>query len=85
MPTWIHGFAGNQPVTPVIETLRGLLLGLPMGTSPAQGGRLVPRHPGRLGGRLRGAVPPPHGLTAGRPARLSRSWPTSRSTPSACR
>src|SRR4029450_4198649 len=34
MPTWIHGFAGNQPVTPVIETLRGLPLGLPMGTSP---------------------------------------------------
>jgi ABC-2 type transport system permease protein len=34
MPTWIHGFAGNQPVTPVIETLRALLLGLPLGTSP---------------------------------------------------
>jgi ABC-2 type transport system permease protein len=34
MPTWIHGFADNQPVTPVIETLRGLLLGLPVGASP---------------------------------------------------
>jgi ABC-2 type transport system permease protein len=34
MPTWIHGFADNQPVTPVIETLRGLLLGTPVGTSP---------------------------------------------------
>jgi ABC-2 type transport system permease protein len=34
MPTWIHAFADNQPVTPVIETLRGLLLGLPVGTSP---------------------------------------------------
>jgi ABC-2 type transport system permease protein len=34
MPTWLHGFAANQPVTPVIETLRGLLLGLPLGTSP---------------------------------------------------
>jgi ABC-2 type transport system permease protein len=34
MPTWIHGFADNQPVTPVIETLRGLLLGLPVGSSP---------------------------------------------------
>jgi ABC-2 type transport system permease protein len=34
MPTWIHGFAANQPVTPVIEALRGLLLGLPVGTSP---------------------------------------------------
>jgi ABC-2 type transport system permease protein len=34
MPTWLHGFATYQPVTPVIETLRGLLLGLPVGTSP---------------------------------------------------
>src|SRR5215217_8263933 len=34
MPTWIHGFADSQPVTPVIETLRGLLLGLPVGASP---------------------------------------------------
>jgi ABC-2 type transport system permease protein len=33
MPSWIHGFAANQPVTPVIETLRGLLLGLPVGAS----------------------------------------------------
>jgi ABC-2 type transport system permease protein len=34
MPTWIHGFANNQPVTPVIESLRGLLLGIPVGSSP---------------------------------------------------
>jgi ABC-2 type transport system permease protein len=34
MPTWIHGFANNQPVTPVIETLRGLLLGGPADGSP---------------------------------------------------
>ena len=34
MPTWLHGFANNQPVTPVIETLRGLLLGVPLGSSP---------------------------------------------------
>jgi ABC-2 type transport system permease protein len=34
MPTWLHGFATNQPVTPVIEALRGLLLGLPVGSSP---------------------------------------------------
>lgn len=34
MPSWLHGFAGNQPVTPVIETMRGLLLGLPVGASP---------------------------------------------------
>lgn len=36
MPTWLHGFAENQPVTPVIETLRGLLLGLPVGSSPGK-------------------------------------------------
>jgi ABC-2 type transport system permease protein len=34
MPGWLHGFAENQPVTPVIETMRGLLLGLPVGSSP---------------------------------------------------
>jgi ABC-2 type transport system permease protein len=33
MPTWIHGFANNQPVTPVIETLRGLLLEGSVGSS----------------------------------------------------
>jgi ABC-2 type transport system permease protein len=36
MPTWLHGFAEHQPVTPVIETLRGLLLGTPVGSSPWQ-------------------------------------------------
>jgi ABC-2 type transport system permease protein len=36
MPAWIHGFARHQPVTPVIETLRGLLLDTPVGTSPWQ-------------------------------------------------
>jgi ABC-2 type transport system permease protein len=34
MPTWLQGFARNQPVTPVVETLRGLLLGTPLGASP---------------------------------------------------
>ncbi|MFE3544305.1 ABC transporter permease [Nocardia sp. NPDC059177] len=33
MPTWLHAFAENQPVTPVIETMRGLLMGTPIGTS----------------------------------------------------
>ncbi len=33
MPTWIHSFAENQPVTPVIEALRALLLDLPVGDS----------------------------------------------------
>ncbi|RZS44698.1 ABC-2 type transport system permease protein [Herbihabitans rhizosphaerae] len=34
MPSWIQGFAENQPITPVIESLRALLLGLPVGSHP---------------------------------------------------
>ncbi|HTW01360.1 MAG TPA: ABC transporter permease [Streptosporangiaceae bacterium] len=34
MPWWIRGFARNQPITPVADTLRGLLLGTPVGSSP---------------------------------------------------
>ena len=30
MPAWWHSFAENQPVTPVIETVRGLLTGGPV-------------------------------------------------------
>jgi ABC-2 type transport system permease protein len=33
MPSWIHGFAAHQPLTPVIESVRGLLLGMPIGNS----------------------------------------------------
>jgi ABC-2 type transport system permease protein len=36
MPSWIHGFANHQPCTPVIETLRGLLLDAPVGSAPWQ-------------------------------------------------
>ena len=34
MPAWLQGFARHQPVTPIIETLRGLLLGTPVGSRP---------------------------------------------------
>ncbi|MFF8280225.1 ABC transporter permease [Streptomyces lateritius] len=34
MPGWLHGFARHQPVTPVIESLRGLLLDQPVGAAP---------------------------------------------------
>ena len=34
MPSWLQGFAEHQPVTPVTETLRGLLLGTPVGNDP---------------------------------------------------
>lgn len=33
MPSWLHPFAENQPMTPLIETLRGLLIGTPIGTN----------------------------------------------------
>jgi ABC-2 type transport system permease protein len=36
MPSWLHGFANNQPITPVIESLRGLLLNTPVGDSPGR-------------------------------------------------
>lgn len=35
MPSWLPWFADNQPVTPVIETLRGLLMGTAIGDSAA--------------------------------------------------
>ncbi len=34
MPEWLQWFAENQPVTPIIETIRGLLMGTPLGTQP---------------------------------------------------
>jgi ABC-2 type transport system permease protein len=34
MPGWIQGFARNQPITPVAQSLRGLLLGTPVGRAP---------------------------------------------------
>ncbi|WP_448058388.1 ABC transporter permease [Cellulomonas hominis] len=35
MPGWLQGFAQYQPFTPLIETLRGLLLGTPLDRHPA--------------------------------------------------
>jgi ABC-2 type transport system permease protein len=34
MPTWIRGFARHQSATPVIGSIRGLLLSQPLGTAP---------------------------------------------------
>ncbi|WP_411977154.1 ABC transporter permease [Streptomyces solicathayae] len=34
MPSWLHGFSEHQPVTPLIESLRGLLLDQPVGSTP---------------------------------------------------
>ncbi|WP_454042983.1 ABC transporter permease [Cellulosimicrobium sp. Marseille-Q8652] len=33
MPSWLHGFAENQPFTPIIESFRGLLGGTPDATT----------------------------------------------------
>jgi ABC-2 type transport system permease protein len=34
MPEWLQWVADHQPVTPIIETIRGLLMGTPMGDAP---------------------------------------------------
>ncbi|KHK95626.1 multidrug ABC transporter permease [Microbacterium mangrovi] len=34
MPAWLQWVAENQPITPIIETIRGLLMGTPLGTEP---------------------------------------------------
>lgn len=34
MPTWLQGFSGHQPITPIIESVRGLLNGTPVGNAP---------------------------------------------------
>lgn len=36
MPIWLHGFARNQPCTPIIETIRSTLAGHPDGGSAAR-------------------------------------------------
>jgi ABC-2 type transport system permease protein len=36
MPSWLRTFAEHQPITPVTESLRGLLLGTPVGDNPWQ-------------------------------------------------
>ena len=38
MPSWLHGFASHQSATPVIEALRGLLLGTHVGNYPDASG-----------------------------------------------
>ena len=34
MPSWLQGFAQHQPITPIVDSLRGLLLGTPVSDSP---------------------------------------------------
>ena len=59
MPIWIRGFAPYQPVTPVIQSIRGLLLVSRSARSLAGPG-LVRRHTGCLYRAGRPALPAPH-------------------------
>lgn len=34
MPSWLQWIAENQPITPIIETIRGLLMGAPLNAQP---------------------------------------------------
>ncbi len=34
MPSWLRGFAASQPVTPIVERLRGLPLDRAVGSAP---------------------------------------------------
>ena len=43
MPTGLRWFAEYQPFTPIIDTVRGLLLGTPIGNSAIHRRRLVRR------------------------------------------
>jgi ABC-2 type transport system permease protein len=36
MPGWLRAFAEYQPFTPIIETIRGLLMGTPIGSSAVE-------------------------------------------------
>jgi len=36
MPTWLQWVAQNQPVTPIVETIRGLLMHVPLGDNPVR-------------------------------------------------
>ena len=71
MPAGLRWFAEYQPFTPIIETLRGLLLGTPIGDDADRRRGLVRRH--RLGRLPLGeeAVRPPAltVMTAQRPRR----------------
>ncbi len=72
MPGWLHGFARHQPATPVIETLRGLLLDHPGRQQPVAGAGLERRLPGRGDRRLRRAVPAADALRSHRRCILRR-------------
>ena len=73
---WLQWIADNQPITPIIETIRGLLMGTPIGDHGWAVGWCL-AHPGRLGGLGRLAVPPEGGpplTAAGRVRERCEKW-----------
>nr|WP_201468974.1 ABC transporter permease [Microbacterium hydrocarbonoxydans] len=34
MPAWLQPLAAHQPITPIVDTIRALLTGTPLGTAP---------------------------------------------------
>ena len=57
MPAALETIATFNPVTPITDTLRGLLLGTPVDGSALAGAAVVPRDLPRRAGRGRSAVP----------------------------
>ena len=73
MPAGLRWFAEYQPFTPIIETVRGLLLGTPIGNDARAGRRLV-----RRDRRWRPTCGPSGCSSGGRPADRSVVGPTHR-------
>ena len=81
MPTAVRWFAEYQPFTPIIETLRGLLLGTAIGNNGWLAARLVRRHHvGRLPLGQAALQPRPLALSTHNCSRVGVS--TRRETPS---
>ena len=82
MPAGLRWFAEHQPFTPIIETLRGLLMGTPIGTGGIARGRLVRGHrAGRLPLGEAAAGPPAGALSRLRGTRGGGCGPARRPGP----
>jgi hypothetical protein len=68
MPAVLRGFSDHQPVTPIIDTVRGLLTGTAIGVERRHGRGVVGRSAARRIHRCRPVVPAPHPTVTGRAA-----------------